>query len=480
MNRPDLVEWRALGLTRRRWFQSGIAFLVLGFAAILMHDFASRDDWWIHGAWCCMALTLVVVTLSNALRHGFVLVLRDHLIVFTGAFAMYFVVGAALLAFGPEDAIADNLAYYPIDARMALSVDAMNGVGFGIALITAALVSRDWFFRQADRVSIVASRVTAITAMSVLIGISFVALIFTLSVDLNLRTGMVSGLWRTLAQLSIVAIYLGSSYFGRHQWKLRMAAIAIASLSAMGGLLQFSKAAMLLPLAALILGLAVRYGARRVVPVGGTLLAILFISAGGVVQYSRNNMDAGSGADIEQRQNVLSEGYDRSRDRTNKRSYNAWGRLSYVPSQAAAIDFYDSGRGGNDLGLIPWLFVPRMLAPNKPVITQTSVEFNTKITGNVGSSTGQGIFSSGYYNAGWPGVILASILCGAILAQTSSIANAIMMRRALLLLPFALLGVYIAFRIDGHFIADYLGAFVLILYPLLAGTFMLAVQKKIR
>jgi len=40
-------------------------------------------------------------------------------------------------------------------------------------------------------------------------------------------------------------------------------------------------------------------------------------------------------------------------------------------------------------------------------------------------------------------------------------------RKALVLLPLALLGVFIAFRIDGHFVGDYLGTFVFFLYFLL-------------
>ena len=46
-------------------------------------------------------------------------------------------------------------------------------------------------------------------------------------------------------------------------------------------------------------------------------------------------------------------------------------------------------------------------------------------------------------------------------------ALAVLERRALALLPLALFGVFIAFRIDGHFLADYLGAFVFFLYFLL-------------
>ena len=60
------------------------------------------------------------------------------------------------------------------------------------------------------------------------------------------------------------------------------------------------------------------------------------------------------------------------------------------------------------------------------------------------------------------------MLCGWILAQTSAIARAVHARQAAILLPWSLLGMFIAFRIDGDFVPDYAGVFMFILYPLLA------------
>ena len=82
------------------------------------------------------------------------------------------------------------------------------------------------------------------------------------------------------------------------------------------------------------------------------------------------------------------------------------------------------------------------------------------------SSTAPGIFASGYYHGGWFGMLLASVLCGWVLAQTSAVARAIYTERAVLLVPLAMLGMFIAFRIDGDFIPDYLGAFMFVVYPI--------------
>jgi hypothetical protein len=247
-------------------------------------------------------------------------------------------------------------------------------------------------------------------------------------------------------------------------------------MEAAGGLLLFNKSAVLLPIAALVAGLSIRYSPRIVLPVGLLVIVSLFLSIGGSTSYGRIALGPGAGGGIEARGNVLIESLSDASKNAGSAEYQPWARFCYVPSQNAALDFYDQGRGGDDFRLIPWLFVPRALAPDKPVITQSAYDFNTKITGFEGSSTGQGVFASGYYNGGWLGALVASVLCGWLLAQTSAIAQAIFQRRALLLLPIALLGVYMAFRIDGHFVADYMGAFVFILYPLLGAALVLGLR----
>jgi hypothetical protein len=153
--------------------------------------------------------------------------------------------------------------------------------------------------------------------------------------------------------------------------------------------------------------------------------------------------------------------------------------LCYTPPQAAGLDFWDTGQGGDGFQLMPWVFVPRALADEKPEITKTGREFHQRVTGADTSSTGIGIFVSGYYAGGWWGLWAASALCGWILAQTSAIARAVMATRALLLVPLALLGVYMAFRIDGDFVSDYVGTFVFILYPVIAISMVFSSQFRL-
>ena len=65
-----------------------------------------------------------------------------------------------------------------------------------------------------------------------------------------------------------------------------------------------------------------------------------------------------------------------------------------------------------------------------------------------------GVFVSGYYNGGWIGLSVISLVCGMILRQISYLSRVIVETGSHLLYPFVLFGVYMAFRIDGHFLDD--------------------------
>ena len=229
-----------------------------------------------------------------------------------------------------------------------------------------------------------------------------------------------------------------------------------------------NKSSVLLPMVALLAGLAWRLGIRRVMVPGFAALLVVFLLIGNPVSTARNIFGLGGQVDWSERIAGLWEGVLRPGDFTQGGDYYPWSRFCYLPPQGAALDFYDTGRGGDDYSLVGWVFLPRFIFPDKPIITASGPEFHFKITGHDTSSTGHGVFVNGYYNLGWWGVVFVGIAVGCILAWTSALAVQVFRAGALLWLPMALLGSYIAFRIDGTFVADYWGPFVLLGYALFA------------
>jgi hypothetical protein len=446
----------------RRWSALGGGFIVLGGAAQLTSAFAGEEDWSIHGVWCVAGLCLMLPTLVATLRNGFEFVLTDHRAMFVCAFALYFLFGALLLSVGPVDQAQTSLVNYPINAREALRVDAMNGIGLGVALVVSALSRGQRLGRHARRAASLAAQISPMAAMGLLLVVGASASLAVLPVDLGLRDSIVGGWLRSAGHLPLAAVLVASAARGRGESLLRLGAAVLAMAQFAAGLLLFNKSAAMLPIAALVAGLAWRFGSRRILPGGLLAMIAAFTVIAGPTAYARNTLESQGGTIIDARWAALMDSLSESWHRNPQAEYPTWVRLCHVPSQAAALDFYDNGDGGDDLRLVPWLVVPRLLAPEKPIMTQTSVDFNQKITGSDSSSTGMGVFVSGYYNAGWLGMILTAALVGWLLANTSAVAAAIVSQRGLLMMPVGLLGVYMAFRIDGHVVADYLGSFVLV------------------
>ncbi len=461
-------------IPRRRWIRLAVTYFLLGASALWYSPKAGNTEWWAHGLWCVLGFVVALPTLMYAFRRGFSVVLTDHRLMFLAMFSTFFLIGASLLAFGSDRLIQGNLGLYPIGPGDALRVDAVNGLGFGIALLTSALSRGRWLGNQAGRIAIQVSQVSPTGAVVAFLVIGTAATIYRLPVDLGLQVFYVPAIIRNLGQLSLVAIVLAASSRGRHERALRCFGVALTLLLVPVGALRLMKSEILMPVAALFFGLALRFGSRRVLPLGLTVLTIGYLMLGNVVNYGRGGMFNESSTLIE-RWSYLREGWQNAENLPESQRYNYWGRLCYVPTQAASLDFQDEGRGGNGMQIMWWVFVPRFLAPNKPQMTAMFGELNEKITGTDTSSNSPGIFAGGYYHAGWWGVWLASGICGWILAQTSAIARAIYAVEATILLPFALLGLFIASRIDGDFVPDYLGPFMFILYPLLAAALVLSV-----
>lgn len=441
-----------------------IAFLLLGAVAWLYAPSAGPNDWWAHGVWCAAALAVGLPMLWSSSRVGVVVLLTDHRVMFLAAFCLYFAFGAGLLAVGPGEQVAMALQLYPTDPPGALRVDAINGLGFGVALLASTLSRGRWLGQQASILARQAGWLPQPIVVGVFLTIGVVATVYTLSYDFGLRSGAVPGSVLLLTNFSLLAVFMAAASRGRYEWPLRFLGIVVAMALAFSGMLQLMKQGVLLPLVALTAGLAMRFRSRLVLIVGLAAVIATFLAVGSVVNIARSQA-AGGTTTIADRWSFVKFGWAQQAARPEK--YAFWPRLCYVPTQKAALDFYDSGNG-DGLHLVPWALVPRALAPNKPIMTEMFMDLHVFITGSTGSSTAPGVFVSGYYHAGWQGVLVASLLCGWILAQTSAIARAFHKYRAQALLPLSLMGAFIAFRIDGDFIPDYVGNFAFILYPLLA------------
>ena len=473
----DGRKWTTLRpLPDAAWLRVAFVLLALGCGAWYLHQVADSEDWWLHGTWCFVGLGAAAPMIVRGLRRGFGALFVDHRIIFLSSFSLYFLFGASLLAVGPEIQVRAALDYYPIGAQEALRVDAMNALGCGIALLSASIVKGRGFGMHAARAATWAAGIPVQTVVALFLVLGIAASAYVLSYDLGYRQGLVPGVVRNIGKLAVVAVFLAAAYRGRLKNTMRFVAVGVAALLTLVGAVQFSKTEMLIPTAALLAGLGSRYGLRRVLPLGLMLLVVGYIAISTTAAEGRATLARRGGGDMLQRWQIFQAGWQNREELPAPRQYGTWARLCYTPPQAAGLDLWDRGLGGDGISMLPWVFVPRVLAPGKPEITKTGRELHEKITGQSLSQSGQGIFASGYYAGGWWGFGLASVLCGWILAQTTAMARAILSSHAALFLPLCLLALYMAFRIDGDFVSDYIGTFVFMLYPVMAASLLLAPQ----
>lgn len=454
------------------WWRPGVVVIGLGVIALALGEAIRPDQWWVPGAFIIASGLVLLPAIRRALRRGVQEVLADHLLVLAGAFIVYYVIGALLIPFGPRDQAEHALLYYWVDARLAMRVTAANSIGFGLALVFGSLVRRNWVFRWARTAIGIGRSIPQEWVIVLFLLLGGASSLYVLAFDSGLRAGVVPGVTRTMAQLLLVAIMVAAANRGRGSFWLLLIAVVLAVLQAIGGLLLLSKSSVLLPLLALIVGLGWRLGIRRVIVPGCAVLLAVFLLIDDPVAETRNISGLRGPVDWSDRITLLTERVLHPSEFTQGGDYDPWIRFCYLPSQGAAIDMYDAGQGGDDFSQLGWAFLPRFLFPAKPIMTSSGTEFHYKITGFENSSTGQGVFVNGYYNLGWWGVIAVGIAVGCILAWTSAIAAKVYRAHALLWLPMALLGSFMAFRIDGHFLADYWGPFVFLGYAVLGGVVM--------
>lgn len=464
------------------WLLLGAACLMAGLVSAGLSSFIGQDQWTAHETVCVGITALIASVLLTYRGSPPVIFLQDHRIVFSLAFVIYFMVGAAAISMGGEESTTRIMSDYPIDASKALLVDAVNLIGYGLCLIASSLARPSLLPSLTIYLAEKATNIKPLLILLSMAVLGVVAKIYTVGVDFGILSTdpqSISGLWRTASRLHLIPIFFVISDKRFRGWMF-FTAVAGAALFALLGLLELSKSDALLPLFILMAGLASRHRSAL-------LLVLCFVTMylggnflGAPINFARINLADSSGSPLQARLDLVSTGLTIATELDTEQAYSIMQRLSYAVSQGAAIDFYDAGDGGDDLPKMLWVFVPRALAANKPNMTSTGEDFYFKITGRTGSSTGQGIFANAYYNAGWPGLVILSILCGWILAQSSAVARRATAPGCLALYPLAFMGVFIGFRIDGTVLADYLGAFTIMAYSVIGLTALTLLASRIR
>ncbi|TIL46156.1 hypothetical protein [Mesorhizobium sp.] len=133
-------------------------------------------------------------------------------------------------------------------------------------------------------------------------------------------------------------------------------------------------------------------------------------------------------------------------------------RLSYVNVSSLVVGWRDQGRSGDTLKYALAIFIPRVLWPDKPIISSIGTELYSRARGHDGSSISAGLFAEAYWNFGWWGIPILLVPAGFIMGLFSKFSISVMASGNWLYMPVVLLGVQMGLRTDGGLVADVLGA----------------------
>jgi hypothetical protein len=263
---------------------------------------------------------------------------------------------------------------------------------------------------------------------------------------------------------SSVSLYLLTRYALQHSSGLFPVAL-FALLVEMGiGFITFAKISILFPFLMFLLAYFSQRASlwRNLGAFGAVLLLFIFVVP--IVSFGREEVHShGDRASVAERLAIVASYFDRREPLEVEEKLQDVLRLSYVGQTAAAIDMYDNGRPGTSLDNAWAVFIPRMLWPEKPVITQIALDF-TALAGAPENSTSPGIFADAYWDFGWAGVVGIMAAIGALFGILSRYALSVMATGAWIQLPIVMLAMKTGMRVDGFIVSDILGPSVLLFF----------------
>jgi len=199
----------------------------------------------------------------------------------------------------------------------------------------------------------------------------------------------------------------------------------------------------------------------------GTLVVAVYFILTPIVNHGRSEIALRYGSNTQaglvERSEVLFEYFIIDPDLRQKDDIQGeFSRLSYVSASTFVIHLYDTGHPGDWPKILPAVFVPRLLWPEKPIVTNIGRDINELATGRRTSSVGAGVFADTYWAMGWLGVILFMSVYGIIIGGLTRFTFFVMRDERWIYFPVVLIALRQGLRTDGHYIADVAGNIIIL------------------
>ncbi len=379
------------------------------------------------------------------------------------ASGVYFGFGPLIYFFGNEMAKTYCNAVWPVDLDELWSVTLLNALGvvlvFGVWL---------WQMREVPRGRLKPAGDDALASAVLifyLVGLPF--RLITIVSDYDLLPFTLPGFLRWFANLTSAGLVLLTAMALRKGGGWRFLWGAMLVMDVIGGVLAFSKLAILLAVIPCILGYLLYRPQRQALQWIPVFLTIAYMVSHSFVSFARQNvMDHNS---ILGRMELAHSFFDAEKANPLDEEDQAWWtRLNYANAQQFAMQDYENGTPGDSLMMALIAPIPRILWPDKPSI-ESGYEFYRRLTGRNTASFGIGFFAEAYWNGGWLAVVLCSCAIGWIFGKITLFISKEQAIGNLWVLPIALIWIRGGARVDGWIHTEIVGpgVFTLILIVLM-------------
>ena len=378
----------------------------------------------------------------------------------------YYGIGPLLYVYGNDVSLASVQFFYYVDDKALWRTNLLNIVSIALMLYFFSLGMGLPLFRPFKRFGDSATLKRCGNVFS------FLGVVFTL-ITYNLRSSLgmdflMPGIFYTLAKCSYSGLLLYSLLYFSKQREVRIPLFMMAGFVGYFALTSFMKQNILEFIAMLFFGAFLAKPSIRKLLIAACLIIVTLPALNTLTTYGRilvwtQSSTQASAIDLIKAASDSDEIIDNFKEATEG-NQGIWKRISQAASQAFAMDAYDNGKPGNSFEPALWAFVPRLIYPDKPVVTQGEA-FTTLVRGEpIGGGNGAGFFGEAYWNFGWLGVFLVSIFTGVLLAGLTKFNNNMASTRNYQYFPVAFMALSIGYGIDGWFVSATLNSIPLMIF----------------
>lgn len=206
------------------------------------------------------------------------------------------------------------------------------------------------------------------------------------------------------------------------QWKTsrlvgRASAVAILAALMLLGLVGLSKTDVIVPVIGLFAGLLLSARSpRRIIPAGIVILLVYAFAAAPVVNEGRAYPTYRAENTMAQRLEIVGATWDLlgQSQGGGRQAQPFWSRVGLAPVQAFLIQQHEVGHQGNSFEGAWEAMVPRVIWPDKPIVTRFGEDLDAYFfrRANSGSALAPTYTAEIVWNLGWPGVVWVSALIG--------------------------------------------------------------------